>query len=185
MSFDIRAQLYDRLQWLSMRYYDRHPTGAIISRLTQDTGGVQDFLAFGLPFLITNILQMIGVTVMTLCMNWRLALIALVPIPLISLLTRDAVDADATRLPRVVVPLGTLLCAGQRRAEPRAHHQGLLPADEGDRPLREPEPRGDEGGHVRGPDVGRDLPGGDLAARVGHLRGLVLRRLAGGRRTRT
>jgi len=88
VSFDIRSQLYDRLQWLSMRYYDRHPTGAIISRLTQDSGGVQDFLAFGLPFLTINLLTVIGVTVTTLCINWKLALIALFPAPLISILTR-------------------------------------------------------------------------------------------------
>jgi len=85
ISFDIRSELYDRLQWLSMRYYDRHPTGAIISRLTQDSGGVQDFLAFGLPWFVSNLLTVVGVAIMTLWINWKLALI---PAPLVSVLTK-------------------------------------------------------------------------------------------------
>jgi len=88
ISFDIRAALYERLQWLSMRYYDRHPAGTLISRLTQDSGGVQDFLAFGLPFLVTNLLTIVGVTIMILAINWKLALLALIPAPLVSLVTR-------------------------------------------------------------------------------------------------
>jgi len=88
VSFDIRAALYEKLQWLSMRYYDRHPTGAIISRLTQDSGGVQDILAFGLPFLVTNVITIIGVSAMVFTINWRLALLALVPAVLVSTGTR-------------------------------------------------------------------------------------------------
>ena len=88
VSLDIRSELYDRLQWLSMKYYDRHPTGAIISRLTQDSNGVQDFLAFGLPWFTINVLTVVGVAVMTLCLNWKLALIALFPTPLVSMLTK-------------------------------------------------------------------------------------------------
>ena len=88
VSFDIRAALYDRLQWLSMRYYDRHPTGAIISRLTQDSGGVQDFLAYGLPWVASNLVGLVGVAVMIFVINWKLALLVLVPAPLVSILAR-------------------------------------------------------------------------------------------------
>jgi ATP-binding cassette, subfamily B, bacterial len=88
VSFDIRAELYERLQWLSLKYYDRHPTGTIISRLTQDSGGVQDMLAFGLPFLLSNLLIVLGVATMILIINWRLGLLAILPGPLIALSTR-------------------------------------------------------------------------------------------------
>jgi ATP-binding cassette subfamily B protein len=86
-SFDIRAELYERLQWLSLRYYDRHPTGTIISRLTQDSGGVQDLLAFGLPWVASNALTVIGIGVAVFFINWKLALFALVPAPLVSIMT--------------------------------------------------------------------------------------------------
>jgi len=88
VSFDIRARLYERLQWLSLRFFDQHPTGALISRLTQDSGGVQDFLAFGLPWIASNAIGVIGVAAAVFVINWRLALLALIPAPLVSLLSR-------------------------------------------------------------------------------------------------
>jgi len=88
ISFDIRAQLYHRLQWLSLRYYDRHPMGAIVSRLTQDSGGIQDFLAFGLPWIAGNGLIVVGVAIALVVLNWKLALLVLIPTPVVSLLIR-------------------------------------------------------------------------------------------------
>jgi len=87
ISFDIRAELYERLQWLSMRYYDRHPTGTIISRLSQDSGGIQDLLAFALPWVVTNVITLVAVAGMLLIINWRLALLALLPMPFLIILS--------------------------------------------------------------------------------------------------
>jgi ATP-binding cassette subfamily B protein len=89
ISFDLRAELYDRLQWLSLRYYDHHPTGALISRLTQDSGGVQDLLAFALPMVVSSVVQVIGVAIVLFVMNWKLAILALVPIPFLSMLSHS------------------------------------------------------------------------------------------------
>ncbi|HUS82026.1 MAG TPA: ABC transporter ATP-binding protein [Dehalococcoidia bacterium] len=88
ISFDIRAQLYERLQWLSMRYYDHHPTGTIISRLTQDANGIQDLLAFALPFVLVNLVTIAAVSVVLLAMNWQLALIAMLPLPFLFVIVR-------------------------------------------------------------------------------------------------
>ncbi len=88
ISFDIRSELYDRLQWLSLRYYDRHPTGTIISRLTRDSEGLQDLLAFALPMVVANGATMVAVGIVMLAFNWRLALLCLLPIPLLVLLSR-------------------------------------------------------------------------------------------------
>ena len=88
ISFDIRAQLYERLQWLSMRYYDHHPTGAIVSRLSRDTDGVQELLAFALPVMLVNIVTVLAVSVVLLIMNWKLALIAMIPLPILFVLVR-------------------------------------------------------------------------------------------------
>jgi ATP-binding cassette subfamily B protein len=88
ISFDIRAQLYERLQWLSMRYYDHHPTGTIISRLSQDANGIQDLLAFALPFMVVNILTIVGVSAVLLAVNWKLALIAMLPLPFLFVIIR-------------------------------------------------------------------------------------------------
>jgi len=88
ISFDIRAQLYERLQWLSMRYYDHHPTGTIISRLSQDSGGIQELLAFALPFVVTNIITIFAVGMVLVALDWKLALISMVPAPFLILISR-------------------------------------------------------------------------------------------------
>jgi len=88
ISFDIRAQLYERLQWLSMRYYDHHPTGTIISRLTQDANGIQELLAFALPFVLVSVVTIVTVSVVLLAMNWQLALIAMLPLPFLFFIVR-------------------------------------------------------------------------------------------------
>ncbi len=90
-SLDIRAELYDRLQWMSLRYFDHHPTGTLVSRLTQDSGGVQDFLAFGLPWVASNLIIVFGVAGAIFALNWKLALLVLVPAPLVALLTRSLI----------------------------------------------------------------------------------------------
>jgi len=89
ISFDIRSQLYERLQWLSMRYYDHHPTGTIISRLTQDANGIQDLLAFALPFVVVNVVTIAAVSVVLLAMNWKLALVAMLPLPFLFVIVRS------------------------------------------------------------------------------------------------
>lgn len=88
VSFQIRAELWERMQWLSLRYFDRHPTGAMISRLTRDSEGVQDFAQFVLPFVASNAVSAVGVAVAVFIINWKLALLVLVPAPLVALLTR-------------------------------------------------------------------------------------------------
>ena len=89
ISFDLRAELYERLQWLSLRYYDKHPTGALISRLTQDSGGVQDLLAFAVPMVVSSVIQIIGVAVVLFIMNWKLAILALIPVPFLIMLSHS------------------------------------------------------------------------------------------------
>jgi ATP-binding cassette subfamily B protein len=88
VSFDIRAELYQRLQWMSLRYFDHHPTGTLVSRLTQDSGGVQDFLAFGLPWIASNFIIVLGTAAAVFFLNWKLALLVLLPAPLVMVLTR-------------------------------------------------------------------------------------------------
>jgi ATP-binding cassette subfamily B protein len=88
ISFDLRAQLYEQLQWLSIRYYDKHSTGALISRLTQDASGVWDLIAFALPMVVSSLVTLAGVSVVLLALNWRLALLALIPLPFLMMLSR-------------------------------------------------------------------------------------------------
>ena len=49
---DIRSELYRKLEMLSLQFYDKRKVGALMSRVTRDTGNLQSFLVDGLPYLI-------------------------------------------------------------------------------------------------------------------------------------
>jgi ATP-binding cassette subfamily B protein len=82
---DIRRHLYQRLERLSLSFYDKKQVGAIMSRMTQDTDRIWGFLVDGLPYVITNVLMLAGILGFTLWMNWKLALLVFSPAPLVVL----------------------------------------------------------------------------------------------------
>ncbi|MDW8105792.1 MAG: ABC transporter ATP-binding protein, partial [Armatimonadota bacterium] len=84
--FEVRAKLFQHLQWLSLSFYDKRHTGAIMSRITQDTGALYDFLVDGVSSLIVNLLLLVGITVVLFWMNWQLAALILLPTPVVVLI---------------------------------------------------------------------------------------------------
>lgn len=82
VTMDIRAHLYRCLERLTLRFYDKRQIGAIMSRVTNDSGRLQDFLVEGLPYLVNNTLLLLGIAVMLFVMNWRLMLFVMIPVPL-------------------------------------------------------------------------------------------------------
>jgi ATP-binding cassette subfamily B protein len=85
LTHDIRCQLFQHLHLLSFRFYDKQQLGSVISRVNQDTQAVQMFLMWGVQDLGLNILQLVGIGVALFAMNWKLALLVLIPAPLITL----------------------------------------------------------------------------------------------------
>lgn len=82
---DLRHQLYERLQRLSMAYYDRTPVGSIISRLMDDVGAIQSFVTGQTVTILTDLGTTVAVAALLLTMNWRLALVVLVFLPVYAL----------------------------------------------------------------------------------------------------
>jgi ATP-binding cassette, subfamily B, bacterial len=78
---DMRVIVYDHLQKLSLRYYHDKQTGQLMSRTTNDTATFELLIAHAVPDLITNILILIGVTIILFTMNVYLAFLTLIPIP--------------------------------------------------------------------------------------------------------
>lgn len=87
INYDIRGQLYEVIQSMSLRFFDKHKTGELISRVSRDTGGLQDLLAFEVPFFLRNMLSLIGIGAVVLWMNWKLALLTLIPAPFVAMST--------------------------------------------------------------------------------------------------
>ena len=76
-------QIYDKLQSLSMKYYQDKQTGQLMSRMVNDTRLIELLIAHALPDLLGSLLVVIGVTVMLFRINTTLALITMIPVPFI------------------------------------------------------------------------------------------------------
>ncbi len=80
---DLRVFVYQHLQKLSLRYYHDKQTGEIMSRLVNDTNHIEPLVAHNIPDLIVNTFLIVGITGILLYLNVELALLTLLPIPLL------------------------------------------------------------------------------------------------------
>ena len=80
--FDMRLALYAHLQRLSPRYYARTRLGDIVSRLNNDISEIQRVAAEAALAWVGNVLFLTGSLVIMIWLDWRLALIALAPLPI-------------------------------------------------------------------------------------------------------
>ena len=84
---DLRIQLFTHLQRLSLGYYERNRTGAIVSRITNDVEALDLLVTDGISSLVQNSLVLAGTVVVLFLLDWRLALATLVVLPLMALAT--------------------------------------------------------------------------------------------------
>jgi len=80
--YNIRIQVYEHLQKLSLGFYDKMSSGRVMSRVTDDVGRVQWFLTWGMQTLIISALQIVGIGLIIFSMNPYLAAFALIPVPI-------------------------------------------------------------------------------------------------------
>jgi len=85
---DVRKEIYEHLQRLSLHYYEDRQTGQLMSRTINDSDLLEQLIAHALPDVMVNVLMLIGVTTVLIIMNWHLALLSMIPIPLIVLALR-------------------------------------------------------------------------------------------------
>ncbi len=85
---DVRNQVYRHLQRLSLRFYEDKQTGQLMSRTVNDSDLLEQLVAHAIPDVLVNILMLIGVTAVLVSMSWQLALLSMIPIPLIVLAMR-------------------------------------------------------------------------------------------------
>ena len=83
--FDMRQEVYGRLQKLPLPYFDNMSTGEILSRINDDVTSVERVFIDGVEQFTIACLMLIGVTTCLLLLNWKLALLAMIPIPFLVL----------------------------------------------------------------------------------------------------
>lgn len=86
--FDLRRQVFDHLQRLDVAYYDRHPVGRLMTRVTSDVDAINDLFTSGVVSVFGDVLSLVGITVVLFSLDWRLALLTLCVLPLIVVVTQ-------------------------------------------------------------------------------------------------
>jgi len=82
--FHLRQQIFQVLQGLSISFYEHRSTGEIMSRVMNDTEHVERIFVDGLEGMLTATLTLIGISVVLFSLNWKLALLAMLPIPILA-----------------------------------------------------------------------------------------------------
>lgn len=80
---EVILMVYEKLQSLSLGYYKDKQTGNLMSRMVNDTRGLEVLFAHSLPDLVTNVMVIIGVTVMLFVIDPRLAALTMIPVPFV------------------------------------------------------------------------------------------------------
>jgi len=81
--FDLKTEIFGALQRLSLSFYNNNQTGTLMNNVNGDAMHLQYFFHDGAPYFIVNFITMVGIFVVMITMNWKLALITILPIPII------------------------------------------------------------------------------------------------------
>jgi ATP-binding cassette, subfamily B, multidrug efflux pump len=83
VTYDLRHALYQRIMGFRMRYFDRTPIGTLVTRVVSDIETIDDIFSQGLLLIMGDILKLVVVVVVMFVVNWKLALLSMVPIPVL------------------------------------------------------------------------------------------------------
>ena len=84
---DMKRACFVHLQTLSFSFYNVTPIGYLIARVMSDTGRISGMLAWGLMDVMWSLVYVLGVFIAMLMLNWKLALLVMLIVPLIAILT--------------------------------------------------------------------------------------------------
>ena len=106
--YDLRREVFGRLQRLPISYYDRNPVGRLVTRATTDIDQLNEAFSAGVVAVFGDLLMLVGFVAVMLYLNWKLALLSFSVIPLIFLATmifrrlvREAYRRTRTAIARI------------------------------------------------------------------------------------
>ncbi|QDG54744.1 ABC transporter ATP-binding protein [Persicimonas caeni] len=85
--YDLRQKVFDHVQSLSVNFFHRHPTGRLMTRMTTDVESLQEALSSGMITMIGDIIMLVGIVVILLLKDWKLALVSFTVVPFLAVLT--------------------------------------------------------------------------------------------------
>ncbi len=85
--FDLRTELFSHIQKLHLAYFDKHPVGRLITRVTTDVDVLNELFTSGVVAIFGDVFVLTGIVVAMVLINWKLALVAFLVIPLLATAT--------------------------------------------------------------------------------------------------
>ena len=79
--FDMRSQMFEHMQKLSLSYFDHNPVGRLMTRLTNDVDSLNEMFTSGAIAILGDVLTLVGVAIALLVINWQLALVTFIVLP--------------------------------------------------------------------------------------------------------
>lgn len=102
--FDLRMQIFTKLQRQEIAYYDKNPVGRIITRLTNDVDALNELFTSGVIDVLGDLVIIFAIVAMMLWLDWKLAIVSFITIPLLFVATnwfrhraREGFDKVRTR----------------------------------------------------------------------------------------
>ncbi|MGH7534998.1 MAG: ABC transporter ATP-binding protein, partial [Gemmatimonadales bacterium] len=86
--YDLRTEIFGRLQRLSVSFFDRTPVGRLMTRVTSDVETLNELFSSGVVTIFGDVFTLVAIMVMMLVIDWRLALVTFGVIPLVWLTAR-------------------------------------------------------------------------------------------------
>lgn len=81
--FDLRVQVFARLQHLSLRYFDRNPVGRLMTRVTNDIEALNEAFSSGIVTAFGDVFTLVFILAAMLRLDWRLALVTFTVLPFV------------------------------------------------------------------------------------------------------
>jgi len=110
--FDLRSQIFRHLQHMHVGFFDKHPVGRLVTRVTTDVDALNEMFTAGVVSIFEDVFVLAGIIFIMMKMNWKLALITFAVLPLIvyaTLIFRDKVRDSYRRIRTAIARINSYL----------------------------------------------------------------------------
>lgn len=118
--FDLRTEIFTKLQRQEVAYYDKYPVGRIITRLTSDVDALNELFTSGVIDVLGDLVVIFAIIGMMFWLDWKLAIVSLITVPLLFAATnwfrkhaREGFDRVRTRNARLNAYLQEFISGAQ------------------------------------------------------------------------
>ena len=84
---DLRQTLFEHIMRQDMRFFNKTPVGQIVARLSSDIESLTELLSTSIVIVISNMITLVGIVLVMFALNWRLALVSLVVMPILVMMS--------------------------------------------------------------------------------------------------